>query len=153
MVQQDPFSRLALALAAAQEVEHGAGASEADLAELRGLFAPLPADFVTYIRHYGWLRIGSFEFFGLGPDVPTYLHLVERCRALRAGQLGWPLPPELLCFYDSGASWLYCFWAAPSGPVKLVTVEPDVATGEGVITDTDFATWSELVMDLTRLSA
>jgi hypothetical protein len=152
MDRLDSFNRLVTALRAAPDVEHGAGASEQDLAELRQLFTPLPPDFDAYLRRYGWIRIGSVELFGLGEDVPSYLDIIERCLAMRAGQLGWELPPEFLCFGESGAEWIYCLWAAPAGATRVVMLDLDEATGQVQVIESEFATWSEFVLDLTGLA-
>ena len=51
--------------------------------------------FRSFLRRFGWARVGPVEIFGLGRDVPRHLDLVKIALSERT-EMEPHLPPELL---------------------------------------------------------
>jgi hypothetical protein len=86
----------------------GTGASAAMIKEAEErLGVTFPAVVTDYLQRFGWLAVGSEEFYGLGTDVPSHLSLVENA-AWEREQSGCPVPHNLVPIYNDGFGNLAC---------------------------------------------
>lgn len=102
------FEEVAMALREHPAVDEGPGASEAEIAQAeRELGLSFPTNYRLYLQTFGWLEIGSHEMFGLGRDVPEYLHLVSM--TLEERTIMHPLTPHnLIPVINDGGGNLVC---------------------------------------------
>ncbi len=132
-----------------REVESGEGCSEEvirDAEESLGL--RIQGSYRSFLRKYGWLCVGSFEFYGIeGP--PDHLELVKMTRLARKDL---ELPSFLLPFLDDGAGSLMCLDTrqSPEPPVVFW----DHESGEDQDLDEESNSFAEWVLEeLEDLSA
>lgn len=120
----------------------GNGATDQDLVELGSLWGPLPADFATYLKEFGWATVGPHELLGLGKGVEWHQNLIERARELWRGDGAWKLPAELLPFYDSGGGWFYCLSKMHPGHAVVCWAQEYEELGEPQPYDVTYPSWS-----------
>ena len=87
-------------------VGRGATASEVEAAETM-LACRLPNDYKMFLQWFGWGGRDAWEIFGLGPDVPTFLNLVDVTLEERSN-FEPRLPAGLLPIMNDGGANLYC---------------------------------------------
>ena len=102
----------------------GAGASAAAIKEAeQRLGVTFPAVLTDYLRRFGWLAVGSEEFYGLGADLPSHLSLVDNTVWERE-QSGCPVPHNLIPIYNDGFGNLACV-DANSAPGRVAFWDHD----------------------------
>lgn len=117
---------------ARSDAKFGGGASMAEIraAEER-LRVTFPAVLTDYLRRFGWLSVGTEDYYGLGASVPSHLSLVENAVWERE-DAGCPVLDNLIPIYNDGYGNLACvdvadkhgrvaFWDHDRGPEQ----EPD----------------------------
>jgi hypothetical protein len=104
------------------------GATEDDisLAE-EALGVPLTGGYRQFLRAFGWCGIGPFELYGLGAQVPEYLHLVAITRSERH-EMRPRLPLYLIPIMNDGGGNLLCLDTRVSEPPIVLW---DHEQGEG----------------------
>jgi cell wall assembly regulator SMI1 len=127
-----PIDELVKVIQARGDASFGKGASAAAIKQAeKQLGVTFPPVLAEYLRRFGWLTVGSDEFYGLGTDVPSHLSLVENAVWERE-QAGCPVPLNLIPIYNDGGGNLACvdvksargrvaFWDHERGPDQ----EPD----------------------------
>lgn len=86
----------------------GQGASEEDIqAAEAALGLPLVGAYRAFLRDFGWGGVDHLELYGLGADVPPYLHLVTIVESERH-EMAPSLPYNLVPVMNDGAGNLYC---------------------------------------------
>ncbi|KZE41335.1 SMI1/KNR4 family protein [Microbacterium sp. T32] len=98
-------------LARSGEAKVGSGVSEQEIGEAEALLGSFPPDFRVYLRTFGWMSIGSEEFFGLGPDVQHPSMLITNATLHERADGG--LPSDMITFLNNGAGDLACFRGRP----------------------------------------
>ncbi len=92
---------------AAREV--GDGATDADIAEAeRTLGVSFPRSYREFLSKYGWADIGTREIYGLGPDLPVYLRVVDMTLEERSPENGARIPRHLVAILNDGGGNLHC---------------------------------------------
>ena len=76
-----------------------------------------PADFVQYLREFGQLSVGHFDFFGQGKDIPEFLDL---CLVAQSEWQLAGLSKSLLPICNNGGGDLYCLDCKLSTTLKSV---------------------------------
>jgi hypothetical protein len=146
MMSEIAFEDVRSCLKTVPDLRQGKGATEADLRELVSVWGPLPVDFKQYLQEFGWLAFGAYELYGLGPDVPSHLNVVDRSRELWNGDGNYKLPSALLPLYEGGG-WFYCLSRLHHGqPVVCWSQEYD-DLGEGQPYDETYSSWSRWIVD------
>lgn len=98
-----------VAWAAAQtDVDHGDPVSDDIVAAAETRVGPFPVDYRAFLQAFGWIEIGPWPFFGIGPHVPWHSELVRVTEEARAFAPS-PLPPFFLPIQDNGGGDLLCF--------------------------------------------
>jgi cell wall assembly regulator SMI1 len=88
--------------------EFGMGASVDDiLATESRLQVKFSDSFRRFLRRFGWAVLQHLEIFGLGPDVPRHLNLVDAAIRERA-VMQPPIPHFLIPVMNDGAGNHYC---------------------------------------------
>ncbi len=80
-------------LSAVAEFGHGASHAEIERAQAE-LGVAFPPCYVSFLREFGWARVGRLQVYGLGAGVPASLDLLRNARAGRGRQ--WPGTPSHL---------------------------------------------------------
>jgi hypothetical protein len=148
------YDKVRAYLASRSDLVRGSGATEDEVGELVTAWGPLPDDFATYLREYGWVRFGAQELLGLGKGVEPHQDLLKQARRLWKGDGECRLPEDLLPIYDSGGGWVYCISRLdPAQPVVCWADEYAQQGGEQPYDET-YATWSEwFLLHLTEAGA
>ncbi len=60
-----------------------------------------------FLRRFGWGGVEDIELFGLGADVPSFLHLVVMTESERS-EMSPALPTHLIPVMNDGGGNLYC---------------------------------------------
>jgi hypothetical protein len=105
---------------ARSDATSGVGASTVAIKEAEErLGVTFPAVLAEYLQRFGWLAVGSDEFYGLGTDVPSHLSLTENAVWERE-QSGCPVPHNLIPIHNDGFGNLACVDVGdPHGRVAL----------------------------------
>jgi hypothetical protein len=102
------FDELAQELESSPSKAFGRGASEHDIRAANAkLGVNISGGYRHFLRRFGWGGVGSFELFGLGPDVPPYLDLVAAAESERK-EMHPPLASYLIPLMNDGGGNLYC---------------------------------------------
>jgi hypothetical protein len=137
------FERVRVYLASRSDLVKGEGATEDELAQLLTVWGPLPEDFATYLREFGWVRFGAQELLGLGKGVEPHQNLLKQARRLWDGDGIYKLPRELLPVYDSGGGWFYCLSKMDSSQPVVCWAHEYEEQGEPQSYDESYPSWSE----------
>ncbi|HEX8697520.1 MAG TPA: SMI1/KNR4 family protein [Myxococcaceae bacterium] len=114
------FDQLAQKLESVPSKSFGRGASEHDLqAASARLRVNLVGGYRRFLQRFGWGGVGSFELYGLGVDVPPYLHLVAVTESERTQMLP-ALPLHLIPIMNDGGGNLYCLDMGKAGEPMIV---------------------------------
>ncbi len=149
MKYEDSYNTLVKMISSSENIKHGKGAEPSEIDDLLHKFPFLPDDFAWYLRDYGWIELGAFEIYGLGPDVPAHLDLLLRSERQWAGMEGWLLPRDCLGFLESGGEWIYAIRLAPqTQAIKIVRVVYDLEEGWSSVEDTEYRIWANFICDL-----
>lgn len=130
-----------------KKVGVGATAEEIKQAE-KALEVRLPDSYKAFLREFGWAAIGPYEVYGLGPDVPSYLHLVE---VAKSDQRSWDIPPHLVPFYNDGADNMDCFDARhyEGGECPIVVWYHELGSDQDLeVEHPNFASWLSERIDM-----
>lgn len=103
------YEEMRAALLARTDAEFGRGASEQEIAEAEAAIGAIPHDYKRYLREFGWVTFNSFDFWGLGADLP-HRSLDTVAMTLDERQLGG-LPADMIGFYNDGGGNIECFAA------------------------------------------
>lgn len=125
--------------------EFGSGVSPAEIARAQDeLGVVFPPCYVSFLREFGWARLGRVRVHGLGADVPPALDLLAHARARRA-------PAGLLhVIGDGGADYFLDIAATSAGHCPVVLLDRTVyGVGRATVIADDFGEW--LVGRLTLL--
>lgn len=88
--------------------QNGSGATLPEIAQAESeLAVVLPECYRSVIRIFGSLELDSWEIFGLGAGVPTYLNLVHMVKVEREASSGL-LDSSLLPIMNNGGGDLFC---------------------------------------------
>jgi len=128
-----------------RDIEHGVGGTATEIAELAAVCGPLATDFKQYLEEFGWLRVGTYELFGVGADVPPHLGVVDRAEELWSGAGMYQIPRELLPVYDSGGGWFYCVSKMHRGQPVVCWAHEYEEAGEPQPFDERYESWSQWV--------
>lgn len=114
------FDELARNLERSSSKIFGRGASEHEIhvASTR-LGVNLSGGYRLFLQRFGWGGVGSFEFFGLGLDVPPYLDLVAIAESERT-EMRPALPAYLIPLMNDGGGNLYCLDSRDVGEPAVV---------------------------------
>jgi hypothetical protein len=86
----------------------GHGAKEGDIHEAAArLGVRLSGGYRQFLRRFGWGGVEDIELFGLGADVPSFLHLVAMTESERS-EMSPALPVHLIPVMNDGGGNLYC---------------------------------------------
>jgi cell wall assembly regulator SMI1 len=89
-------------------VEHGPGASAAEIASAEAkLRVPLSSGYRQFLARFGWLGLGSIEIYGVGAGVPKHLDLLEITQSERT-EMHPRLRSDLIPIMNDGGGNLYC---------------------------------------------
>ncbi|WP_224241938.1 SMI1/KNR4 family protein [Hyalangium gracile] len=114
------FDELARKLESSASRTFGHGVSEDDIrAASARLGVSLTGGYLRFLRRFGWGGVGSFELFGLGADVPPYLHLVTVTESERT-EVRPRLPSHLIPLMNDGGGNLYCLDVRSAGEPAVV---------------------------------
>jgi hypothetical protein len=114
------FDQLAQRLESSPSKTFGQGAREHELQTASArLGVNLAGGYRRFLERFGWGGVGSFELYGLGPDVPRYLDLVAVTESER-GQLRPALPAHLIPLMNDGGGNLYCLDTRTAGEPPVV---------------------------------
>jgi hypothetical protein len=97
-----------------------------------------PADFVEYLREFGWLSIEHLEFFGLGEQIPKFLNL--KVMAAEEWDSGG-LDRNYLPIWNNGGGDLDCIDLQLSTASKSVICSIYHDTKQVEKVSDDFETW------------
>jgi len=101
------YEEMRAALLARTGAEFGRGASQQTIADAEREVGAMPDDYKRYLRDFGWVAFDSFEFWGLGDDLP-HRSLDTVAMTLQERRLGG-LPDDMVGFYNDGAGNIECF--------------------------------------------
>ncbi len=83
-------------------IERGDGVTAAEISSAETeLGLTIPPDYRLFLQKIGWLGIAGQEIWGLGPDLPPYIHLVAATKSWRANEM-MGLPAHVLPFEEDG---------------------------------------------------
>lgn len=86
----------------------GQGAEEAEVNEaFARLGVNVRGGYRRFLRRFGWGGVEDIELFGLGPDVPSFLHLVSITESERS-EMSPALPAHLVPVMNDGGGNFYC---------------------------------------------
>ena len=86
----------------------GHGASPADISTAEAaLGTKLPESYTAFLREFGWGGVDSWELFGVGAGVPSYLDLVRMTESERT-TFHPHIPPHLVPVMNDGFGNHYC---------------------------------------------
>jgi hypothetical protein len=138
------FDQLAQKLESSSSKTFGRGASEDELHAVSArLGVSLVGGYRRFLERFGWGGAGSFELYGLGPDVPRYLDLVAVTESERT-QMSPALPAHLIPIMNDGGGNLYCLDSSKPGDPMIVFW--DHTAGEEQEPEpvaSDFVSWIE----------
>lgn len=102
------YQDLATRLRSIKDAELGSGAAQQDIEAAESeLAVRLSGSYRRFLEEFGWGSIGHLEIFGLGEDVPAFLHMVRIAESERAEMIPH-LPRYLVPVLNDGAGNLYC---------------------------------------------
>lgn len=132
-----------------QKQEHlfvGRGASDVEICHAEALLAlRIPEDYRWFLTEFGWGGAGSWELFGLGVDVPSFLDLVKITQSERS-DMRPRLQRHLLPIMNDGGGNLYCLDTSMDAPSVVFWDHTQNEDQTPEIEATDFLTWlGELV--------
>lgn len=122
--------------------EKGSGSDEQSIVELLKIWAPIPDDFLSYLKEFGWANIGPHELYGLGRGVEWHNNIINRAHDLWSGNDIYKIPSELLPFYDSGGGWFYCFSKMHPENIVVCWAQEYVDLDEPQPYDETYNSWS-----------
>lgn len=125
-----------------KDLGDGATVAQIQAAELE-LGVVLKGSYRAFLQSFGWGGVEDIEIFGLGPDVPRHLNLVEVTKSER-NEAQPPLPPHLIPVMNDGAGNLYCLDAGEAYREEYPVVFWDHEAGsdqEAEQVAGDFAEW------------
>jgi cell wall assembly regulator SMI1 len=103
-------------LASLDDSSTGRGATPAAIAESESILGvAFPAVLREYLRDFGYLSIRHHELFGLGEDVPSYLHMTTVVIEERT-RFSPRIPAWLLPIENNGAGDHYCLDLSTNSP-------------------------------------
>lgn len=125
----------------------GIGATEDDISRAEeALGVPLTGGYRQFLRAFGWGAIGPFELYGLGAQVPEYLHLVAITQSERR-EMRPRLPLYLIPIMNDGGGNLFCLDTTLSEPPIVFW---DHEQGEGQEPEPEassFIEWLDRLLD------
>jgi SUKH superfamily protein len=136
------FDELAQKLELASLKAFGRGASEQEIhAASTRLGVNLVGGYRRFLQRFGWGGVGSLELFGLGPDVPPHLNLVDLTESERT-EMRPALPSHLIPFMNDGGGNLYCLDSRRNGEPPVVFWDHTASEEqEPEFTAPDFVSW------------
>ncbi|MFB2586728.1 SMI1/KNR4 family protein [Herbiconiux liukaitaii] len=88
------------ALLACPNFKHGTGATELELDEAQRELGAFPADYLQFVREFGYGYFKSFEIWGIGSGVPARGDLLAHNRREHDD---YGLPQDLIAIHNNGA--------------------------------------------------
>lgn len=89
----------------AGEAEAAQGAAEELIVDAEAALGQLPVDYRHFLSAFGYASVGPDEIYGLGPDVPPYLNVLEITLAERRDSPNFP--SEGIVIFNDGGGNLY----------------------------------------------
>lgn len=129
-------------------VDTGIGTTEEEIREAESAIGmTFPPDFRWYLRDFGWARVGAWELFGTGHDVPAHLDLVRVIQSERTDMVP-TLPTTLLPVANDGAGNLLCLDVGGGAKQEYPIVYRDHETGQSEMEAESFVEWLDRIVDL-----
>ena len=95
----DTYESARAALRACSSFEHGIGATLQQLDEAQRELGAFPADYLRFVREFGYASFKSYEVWGVSTNMPRGFDLVAMNRTEHE-EFG--LPNELIAFHNNG---------------------------------------------------
>jgi hypothetical protein len=138
------FDELRRVLADIPDVETGGDLAVEFIAAAEREVGSIPEDYRSFISEFSWLAADSYEIFGLGASVPSYLDLVRNTRDER--QRGG-LPDDLIPVMNNGGGDLFCVRVADGPTADGAVVRWSHEDSSSSIEGDGFSVW---LVDLLR---
>ena len=140
------FDELDGTLRARSDAVVGAGVGQAAVSGAeRALGVSFPPALREYLLRFGHLELGHFELFGLGHDLPDYLHIVKMTLSERT-DTEYPVRDDLIPLLNDGGGNLYCIATREDEAGTIVFW--DHAGGNGQEADPHASSFTEWVVEL-----
>lgn len=112
------------------DVDVGSGVSDAEITEAEdALGVRFPRDLRCLLLKFGFVSVGSMEFFGLGSHVPRHLELVHMTVSERTG-VACPLPANLVPLLNDGGGNHFCIDTQAPNEGRVVFWDHDLGTDQ-----------------------
>lgn len=138
------YLTMAQKLRESESVELGTGASDDELRRAeQALGVAIPPDYRRFLLDFGWARIGHWELFGAGRDVPAYLN-IQAVTASEREEMRPSLPPTLLPIANDGGGNLLCLdTASVNYGAECPVIGRDHETGSTTQVSASFLAWMD----------
>ncbi|WP_080682328.1 SMI1/KNR4 family protein [Sorangium cellulosum] len=144
------FEQLAQRIRSNADREVGTGATEEDIAAAeQALGIPLRGGYRDFLRSFGWGGVSHFELYGLGADVPQYLHLVSITQSERRTMTP-RLPPHLIPIMNDGGGNLFCLNTTINEPTIVLWDHEHGEDQQPEWEASTFVEWLDRLLDAVR---